>query len=510
MPDKLPQAKGAVFIYAALIVGAFAIALDFASVDLALPAMEDQFGLNLAGIQWVINGYVLAFSVLMVTGGKMADAYGRKMIFLVGMGVFAVASLLGGLAWSGGSLIGFRALQGVGAAMLWPAMIGMACGAFGESRRAFVLGLIFGSCSLGNAAGPVVGGALTEWISWRWVLWVNVPLAIFTMVITLVAVPWDKTSAAKPRNDFPGMISLTGGLVLLMLFVYQGPVYGWLDPRTIGLAVGAVMLLVAFPLIERRAPEALVPLFLMRSREFMTLCFAVVAICQLFFIVLLYVTQYALKFLLDDPVAAGARVAQFMLSYGVVSYFGGPLVARFGSRFLLLFGTMATVVAAIILSFCGPGGSWWVFNLSLVLMGVGVGLVIPTVSARAIESAGAERASLVSGVTFMCQLSGSALMLALNTSIFSIVSGNVFRRLLVAQPTAEQSQIASEILTGAATAHALPVHTAADAPDIAEMLNLSYQVGLQWLMWLGAGFLLISWILIWRFVPKPPPSANAA
>ena len=149
------------FVYGAIIVGTLAISLDFASVDLALAALEEQYGLDLASVQWVINGYVLAFAVLMVAGGRLADGYGRRNVCLVGMAIFA--SLLGGMAWSGGSVIGFRVLQGVGAALLWPAMIGMATAVVGESNRAFALGLIFGTGSLGNSAGPVVGGALTEW-----------------------------------------------------------------------------------------------------------------------------------------------------------------------------------------------------------------------------------------------------------------------------------------------------------------------------------------------------------
>jgi len=178
----VPEERGIsdrIFIYVAIIIGALAISLDFASVDLALPALEIQYGLDLESVQWVINGYVLAFAVLMVAGGRLADAYGRKSIFLIGMGVFAISSLFGGMAWSGGTVIAFRVLQGVGAALLWPAMIGMACAAVGEANRGFALGLIFGTCSLGNAAGPVVGGALTEWFSWRWVLWINVPMAFW-------------------------------------------------------------------------------------------------------------------------------------------------------------------------------------------------------------------------------------------------------------------------------------------------------------------------------------------
>ena len=186
------------FVYGAIIIGTLAISLDFASVDLALPALEAQYGLDLASVQWIINGYVLAFAVLMVAGGRLADGYGRRTVFLVGMAIFALASLLGAMAWSGCSVIAFRVLQGVGAALLWPAMIGMATAVVGESNRGFALGLIFGTCSLGNSAGPVVGGALTEWFSWRWVLWINVPMAIFSMLLTTWKVPRESQRASAP------------------------------------------------------------------------------------------------------------------------------------------------------------------------------------------------------------------------------------------------------------------------------------------------------------------------
>ena len=391
------------FVYLATVLGSLAIALDFGSIDLALPALETQFGLDFDGVQWVINGYVLAFAVLMVAGGKLADAHGRKRVFLLGMGLFALASLLGGFAWSGTSVIAFRVLQGVGAAMLWPAMIGMACGAVGDAGRPFVLGLIFGSCSLGNAAGPVVGGALTEW-SWRWVLWINVPMALLAIAATWTKVPDDPPGAASPKNDYAGMIALTGGLVAIMIVVYQAHSWGWNHPGTLGLGALGVGLLGAFPLIEKRASEPLIPLEIMRSREMITLCCCAFVICQLFFIVLLYFTQYGLKFLGEDPVWAGARVVQFMLVYGLVSYFGGPIVRIFGTRRLLLAGLICSAVASLLLGIGGPGAGPLMLNGSLMLLGAGVGAVIPTVSARAIETAGTARASLVSGITFMCQL----------------------------------------------------------------------------------------------------------
>jgi MFS family permease len=495
-----------IFIYAAIVVGGLAIALDFASVDLALPALERDFGLDLDSVQWVINGYVLAFSVFMVVGGRLADTYGRKLIFLLGLGVFTVASLLGGAAWNGDVLIACRVLQGVGAAMLWPAMIGMGCGAVGDAKRPMVLGLLFATCAVGNAAGPVVGGALTEWFSWRWVLWVNVPMALFAIAVTAPTVPTDHPSRGTAvRNDYLGMTVLTGGLVALMLLAYQAAGPDWMSARTVGFAVAAAALLGAFPFLERRAPEPLIPLELMRNKEIATLCFSVLAICQLFFIVLLYFTQYGMKFLGEGPVAAGSRVVQFMISYGITSYFGGPLMKLVGSRRLLVIGLIMSAAASVLLGFCGPGGSWLPFNLGLVALGLGVGAVIPTVNCRAIGTVGTDRASLVSGVVFMCQLAGSALMLAVNTAIFTAVAmAHLGRGAAAAGVTlsADQQQAVSAILTGARTVHLIPPATVGDAAEIAALVTAAYTSGMQVVMWLGAGMLVVALLLVLRFVPN--------
>jgi len=500
------------FVYAAIMIGSLAIALDFASVDLAIPALQEQFGLSLQSVQWVINGYVLAFAVFMVAGGKLADAHGRKIVFLIGMGLFALASLLGGLAWSGGSVIGFRVLQGLGAAMLWPAMIGLGCAAAGEEKRSFVLGLIFGTCSLGNAAGPVLGGALTQWWSWRWVLWINVPMALFSMLVLIFKVPRDPESAVRPKNDFLGMFLLTTGLVALMLFVYQVQPWGWSDPRTIALLVLAVVMLGAFPVVERKAAEALIPLDLMRNREITTLCLCSVVICQLFFIVLLYFTQYAMKFLGEDPMWAGARVVQFMLTYGVVSYFGGPLSKWLGTRKLLVIGLVCATIASLLLSIFGPGASWLIFNASLSLFGIGVGAVIPTVSARAIETAGAERASLVSGITFMCQLAGSALMLAINTALFAAVAFRQLDTILARNEislNAEDRETVDAVMTGAQTVRAFQLPRASDLDGLASSVGEAYQSGLQSVLWVSAVLVFLTLLLVFRFVPRRTDAARA-
>ena len=146
-------------------IGALAIGIDFASVNLALPAIQSEFGMNLSGAQWIINGYVVPFAVLMVTGGRFADTYGRRKLFLIGQVIFGLASLIGGLSPSGLIIIAARVLQGVGAACVWPALMGITCTSVDEKHRGSAVGAVIGAASLGNVAGPVVGGALTQWLS---------------------------------------------------------------------------------------------------------------------------------------------------------------------------------------------------------------------------------------------------------------------------------------------------------------------------------------------------------
>ncbi len=496
-------------IYISVFLGSLAISLDFASIDLALSPLEKQFGLDLDGVQWVLNGYMLAFAVLMVTGGQLADSYGRRRIFLLGMIVFGAASLLGGAAWSGWSLIASRVLQGVGAAMLWPAMIGLACAAVGESNRGFAMGLVLGTCSIGNAAGPVMGGILTEEFSWRWVLWVNVPMALIAVAFTLWGVPRDPPPGTRPKNDFAGMGALTGGLVALMVAVYQSSVWGWGSVRIVGLLAVAAVLLGLFPVIEARVANPLVPPDLLRHRELRALVLAAMGICQLFFIVLLYFTQFALKFLGDSPMWAGARVVPFMLSYGVVSYLGGPLYARFGARRLLVGGLVCAAVASALLAVVGPGTSKLVGFSLQGLLGVGVGAVIPTISTRAVENAGVARASLVGGIVFMVQLSGAALLLAIGTALFADASHARLGQEVAAaqlQLSPAQQDRAERVLTGAKldTAKALAQLPGGNADKVVAVVQDAYGYGVRLMLWMSTILVLGTLWLVLQNVPARP------
>jgi MFS family permease len=220
--------RGVVVALAAMAAAVFVIANDVTALSVALPDMEREFDADVSTVQWVINAYALVFGVLIVTGGRLADLLGRRRVFFVGTAVFAAFSLLG--AQSAEWLIGARALMGIGGAMIWPAVLGMTYSILPEGRRALAGALILGSAGFGNAAGPLIGGALTA-IDWRLILLLNLPIAGFAALITWRAVPESTGADAERRIDYAGVATLSLGLVALLLALDQVTEWGWGDPR---------------------------------------------------------------------------------------------------------------------------------------------------------------------------------------------------------------------------------------------------------------------------------------
>ena len=211
------------------------IANDFSALTVALPAIEKEFDSDVGTVQWVINAYALTFGVLIVVGGRLADIFGRKRIFLIGTAIFAGFSVLGGAAQDTSWLIACRALIGIGGAMMWPAILGMTYAALPESRAGLAGGLILGAAGIGNAIGPMVGGLLTDALSWRWIFFVNVPIAAFGALVTWLAIHQTEPQQSDRRIDYSGVASLSLGLVSLLVALDQVTDWGWGDPRIIAL-----------------------------------------------------------------------------------------------------------------------------------------------------------------------------------------------------------------------------------------------------------------------------------
>ena len=222
--------RGTVMALVAMSLAVFVVANDFTALSVALPTIERQFNADVSTVQWVINAYALVFGVLIVTGGRLADMFGRKRMFFVGAGIFAVFSVLGGLAPDVGWLIAARALMGIGGALMWPATLGMTYALLPESKAGLAGGLIVGVAGIGNAVGPLIGGALTDLASWRWVLLINLPIAAIACFVTWREVRRPRGRLERGRIDYWGITTLSLGLTALLVALDQGGDWGFGDP----------------------------------------------------------------------------------------------------------------------------------------------------------------------------------------------------------------------------------------------------------------------------------------
>src|SRR5665811_651737 len=236
------------------------IANDFSAINVALSSMEKDFSTNINTMQWVINAYALTFGVMIVTGGRLADMFGRRRAFFLGTAIFATMSALGGIAPTETWLIVSRVIMGIGGALMWPAILGMTFALLPAEKAGLAGGIILGAAGLGNATGPLIGGVLTDLASWRWIFFLNVPVAVFAVLVTYRLVHLEEETSEEQRIDYPGIATLSTGLVALLVALDQVEDWGFGDPRVIGLLVLSAVLIAAFVPIERRAGlSALVP-----------------------------------------------------------------------------------------------------------------------------------------------------------------------------------------------------------------------------------------------------------
>lgn len=394
------------------------IANDFTALSVALPEIERDLGTDLTTVQWVINGYALVFGVLIVTGGRLADIYGRKRIFFIGSAIFAAFSLLGGLAPGVGFLLASRACMAVGGAMMWPAILGMTYAILPASKAGLAGGLILGSAGFGNAVGPMLGGFLTDVFSWRWVFFLNVPIAAFAVLVTARVVHVTEPETTEHGIDYRGIACLSVGLMSALLALDQGTDEGFGDPPIVALFVLAGVLLTAFAVLEPRAgARALVPRDVLANRQFAAACLVVLVMSAIFFAALLYLPQFMQKDLGYSPLKAGAGLLPMMATFAVMSFVSGPLYARVGTKQILSFGAACLAVGMLLLSLVDAGSSYVSLVPGMVILGVGVGTFYSSITTAAVTALDDARAGLAGGIVYMCQIAGGAIGLGLNTAI---------------------------------------------------------------------------------------------
>ncbi len=305
----------------------------------------------------MVNAYALVFGVLIVTGGRLADLFGRRRAFFIGSGIFAVFSLLGGAAQTEAELIAMRVLMGVGGALMWPAILGMTYAALPEERAGLAGGFILGAAGIGNAAGPLIGGALTDLLSWRWIFFLNVPVTAFAVFVTLREIHQPRPEVEDTRIDYGGIATVSVGLVALLIAFDQATDWGWGNPKIIGLLALFVVLIGSFVAVERRAGEhALVPPDVIGNRNFAYTCAAILLMSAVFFAAMLYLPQFMIAVLGYSAIGAGAGMLPMMATFAAVSFVAGNLYNRFGSKPLLILGSLCIAVGpALIAIFADTG-----------------------------------------------------------------------------------------------------------------------------------------------------------
>jgi MFS family permease len=310
--------------------------------------------------------------------------------------------------------------MGIGGALMWPAILGMTYAMLPAERAGLAGGIIIGAAGLGNAIGPLIGGVLTDLASWRWIFLLNVPVAAFAVLVTHRFVHLEEPDSGEHEIDYPGIATLSTGLVALLVALDQVDDWGFGDPRVLGLLAISALLLALFVPIERRAGmRALVPRAVMRNESFRASCIAIVLMSATFFAALLYLPQFMQKQLDYSPLEAGVGILPFLAVFALVSFISGPLYNRVGPKPLAVVGAACIAIAPFAFSLVGESSAYGSLVLGMVVLGVGIGTFYPTATTAGITSVPESQNSLAGGILYMCQIAGGAIGLGLTTTVFS-------------------------------------------------------------------------------------------
>jgi EmrB/QacA subfamily drug resistance transporter len=398
-----------------LCIGMLMIILDATIVNVALPSIQSDLGFSQSNLAWVVNAYLIAFGGLLLLAGRLGDLIGRRRIFLIGLGVFTVASLLCGVAQSQGVLIGARLLQGIGGALTSAVILGMIVTMFPEPReQAKAIGVYSFVASAGASIGLLAGGVLTEAINWHWIFFVNLPIGVATALLALRLVERDQGIGIRNGADVLGALLITSGVMLLVYTILEVSDYGWGSAHTLGLGAASLALLVAFVLRESRASTPLIPLRIFRSRNVsganVVQVLMVAGMYGMFFLGALYM-QRVLGY---GALEVGLAFLPVALLIGALSLgFSARLNMRFGARATLLPGLFA-IVAGLVLFSRAPVDATYVTDIlpSMVLLGTGAGLSFPSMMTLAMSGATRSDSGLASGLVNTSLQVGGALGLA--------------------------------------------------------------------------------------------------
>jgi EmrB/QacA subfamily drug resistance transporter len=424
MPDRirLNENNRKWWTLAAMCFALFMIMLDNTVVNVALPSIQRDLGSSLSSLEWTVNAYTLVFAVLLVTGGRLGDIFGRRKVFLFGVVVFAVSSAAIGLAPNQGWLIAGRALQGAGAAFMMPGTLSIISNTFPPAERGRAIGTWAGVSALALALGPAVGGALTEYVSWRAIFFLNLPVAIGAVIVTLFAVRESRDKTVDRRIDFAGIGTLSVGLSALVLALVEGNGWGWGSPEIVILLATAVIGLTAFALVETHGKAPMVQFEFFRSRSFLganTVAFIVsFAMLAMFFFIALYM-QNILHY---SALEAGIRFLPSTVVIIFTAPIAGRLADRIGPRIPMTAGLALAALALFLQSNLTADSGYGDLLVPFMVMGLGMGLTMSPMSTAAMNAVSPDKAGVASGILSMSRMVGGTFGVAAIGAIFQSLS----------------------------------------------------------------------------------------
>jgi EmrB/QacA subfamily drug resistance transporter len=414
------------FALALIVTAQFMVVLDVAIVNVALPSIKTDLNFSQENLQWVITAYSIFFGGVLLLGGRLADLLGRRRLFMAGILLFTVSSLLDGFAWSEGSLIAFRSLQGLGAALVSPAALSMLIILFREGRERNVALGIWGAVSgSGGAAGVLLGGALTSAFSWSWIFFINVPVGLLVLGLSPVLLRESRADLDHRHFDSAGAASITGGLMVLVYAMTRATQHGWATAETIGLLVAAAVLIVGFVVIELRSKAPLLPMRIFRLRSLTAANVSGLLLGGAIFAQFFLLTLYMQQVLHYSAIKTG--VAYIALTLTIIAFSGvaQALVTRLGVRRVLTTGMLVSAVGLVLYAQLPVDGHYfWDLFPAFLLSGIGLALAFVPMSIGALTGVTSADSGVASGLINTSQQIGGAIGVAVATTIATTLTAN--------------------------------------------------------------------------------------
>jgi EmrB/QacA subfamily drug resistance transporter len=402
----------------AMCLSMFMIMLDSTVVNVALPSIQKDLKTSVDQLEWVVNGYTLSFAALLVTGGRLGDIFGRRLVFMIGVAVFAISSATAGLAQGPNMLVVSRIAEGIGGALMMPATLSIITDAFPAEERGKAIGTWAGISGLALSFGPLAGGFLTEDVSWRAIFYINLPIAAIALIASFVAVRESRDESAERTVDYLGVAFLTIALTSFVLALIEGNEWGWGSARIVGLLAGGVVATAIFLVVESRVSASIVDFSFFRSRNFIGANTVALIISFAMLGAFFFLAIYLQDLLGYSPLETGVRFLPTTVLVVVAAPIAGRVADRIGSRLPMVLGLVITAVSLYLFSRMTATTTYSDLLPAWILLGIGIGITMSPMSTAAMNAVAVDKAGVASGTLQMFRMIGGTVGVAATGAIF--------------------------------------------------------------------------------------------